>query len=234
MSGEPEPRRASNGVTGARSARRVRRIAAARRTAAAVGAAAALLAAAPPASAQLGRKSWELFPHVGAFLPSDPDALADEAVFDGFDPGVLWGVAWTYHYTDHVGVELGFTKATANGPESAEAEGAGIGDVGFDFWELNGFVNSGALNPVQVYALAGTGLVNFDPEDGHGPTRLLLSAGAGVRWYKWKNLALRAEVRDYVFPDAKRGDYTSLEGEPLGEGETVHNPAVFAGLSINF
>lgn len=193
-----------------------------------------LLASATPAAAQLGRKSWELFPHVGAFLPSDPDFLPEGAAFEGFDPGVLWGVAWTYHYTDYVGVELGFTKATANGPESQTAEAVGLGDVGFDFWELNGFVNSGALKPVQVFAVAGGGLVNFDPEDGHGPTRLLLDAGVGVRWYKWKNVALRAEVRDYVFPDARRGDYTSVEGGPVGERETVHNVGLFAGLSVNF
>lgn len=205
-------------------------------------AAAALAAASSPARAQLGGKSWELFPHVGAFLPSDPDALAGDATFDGYDPGVLWGLTWTYHYSDHVGIELGFTKATANGPESAEAEAAGIGDVGFDFWELNGFLNSGALRRFQLFATAGGGLVNYDPENGDGVTRLLLDGGVGFRYYAWKNIALRVEVKDFFFPGAKLADFTgtpecSIEGcGAIGPGpeDDVNNLGAFAGLTFNF
>jgi len=203
--------------------------------------AAALLAmAAAPAAAQLGRKSWEFFPHVGAFFPGDPDFLEEVPGFDGFDPGVLWGIYATYHYTDHVGVELGFSKATANGPENdavfpipgEPGPPLGIGDVGFDFWELNGFVNSGALKTLQLFATGGVGLVNYDPEGGGGVTRLLLNGGAGVRYYAWKNIALRGELKDFVFLDARRSDYTTSGGGPTED--SLHNLGFFAGLTFNF
>jgi outer membrane beta-barrel protein len=196
-----------------------------------------------PAAAQLGRKSWEFHPHIGAFAPADHEGLT---AFEELDPGVLWGLYATYHYTDHVGVELGFSKATANGPEQREELPFGVADVGFDFWEVNAFVNSGALATVQLFATAGGGLVNYDPEDGEGPTRLLLDGGVGVRWYKWKNIALRGEVRDFVFVDARQADYLGSpiarpcpgEGScierTLGPRDTLHNVGVFAGLSFNF
>jgi hypothetical protein len=209
--------------------------------------AASILLRPADAAAQLGRKSWEFFPHIGAFLPSDPDVISEGV--EGMDPGVLWGLYATYHYSDYVGVELGFSKATANGPEADEAASGdvavpGLGDVGFDFWEVNGFVNSGALNPVQFFATAGGGLVNYDPEDAGAPTRLLLNGGVGVRYYKWKNIALRAELKDFIFVRTRPSDYT---GEHPGPGcpvevlcnfdnskETIHNVGVFAGLTFNF
>ncbi|MBA2565804.1 MAG: outer membrane beta-barrel protein [Gemmatimonadetes bacterium] len=214
-----------------------------------------LAGATAPASAQLGRKSWELYPHVGAFLPSDPGFLDLAGEFVGFDPGVLWGIYWTYHYTDHVGVELGFSKATANGPEDDDplfrlpSEGerasaqrlAGLsgepdlvaGDVGFDLWELNAFVNSGALKRFQLFASGGAGLVNFDPEFGGGVTRLQLGLGAGARYYAWKNIALRAEVKDFQFVGAARSDYAA-GAEAGGGDEFLHNVGFFAGLAFNF
>jgi hypothetical protein len=201
-----------------------------------------LLAASAPASAQLGRKSWEFFPHVGALAPGRPDALP--AAAGDLDPGVLWGFYATYHYTDHVGVELGFSKATANGPEAEEGP---LGDVGLDFWELNGFVNSGALRILQLFATGGVGLVNYDPEAAGGPTRLLLNGGLGIRWYSWKNIAVRLEVKDFVFPGAEAADYTGpggvscpapcpspAPGPVETDGETVHNLGALAGLTFNF
>ena len=214
-----------------------------------------LVCGALSAQAQLGRKSWEFHPHIGVFLPSVAEFLENVQGFDGFDPGVLWGIYATYHYTDHVGVELGFSKATANGPEpdtflfSPDSPASlRVGDVGFDFWELNGFVNSGALAPVQVFATAGGGLVNYDPEHGGGVTRLLLDGGIGVRYYAWKNIALRGEVKDFVFVGAEPADFGTPECpvEPAGEGgfcepgdsppgeDTLHNIGFFAGLTFNF
>jgi hypothetical protein len=202
-----------------------------------------------PAEAQLGQKSWEFFPHIGAFLPSDPDFLKGQAGFESFDPGTLWGIYMTYHYTDYVGVELGFSKTTANHDSHVLPGDIGVGDVGMDFWEVNGFLNSGALKTLQLFATAGGGLVNFDPEHGDGVTRLLLDGGVGARWYAWKNIALRAEVKDFFFPKAKRGDYTgradvvvpvdlsgagseSVSGP--GPDDNLHNVGFFAGLTFNF
>lgn len=212
-----------------------------------VALAAALLAVGPsPAHAQLGRKSWEFFPHAGGFVPSDPEFLAEASGFEGLDAGVLWGFFATYHYSDHVGVELGFAKATANHPDAllvpptGGVTPVGIGDVSFDFWELNGFVNSHALGRFQVFATAGGGLVNFDPENAEGVTRLLLDGGIGMRYYAWKNIALRGEVRDFVFVDGALSDYTGNPepggtGEgPRGPEETVHNVGLLAGLTFNF
>jgi hypothetical protein len=206
-----------------------------------------LLLAPSPAAAQLGRKSWEFFPHVGVFVPSSPDAFEGVQGFQDFDPGLLWGFYATYHYTDWVGVEMGFSKATANHPDAllvppagSGLEPVGVGDVSFDLWELSGFVNSGALNRLQVFASGGAGLVNYDPENAEGLTRLLLQGGAGVRYYAWKNIALRGEVRDYFFVDAAFSDYTGRpvagsEGEgPVGPKDDVHNFAAFAGLTFNF
>jgi hypothetical protein len=195
-----------------------------------------------PSDAQLGRKSWEFYPHIGGFFPSDPDFLKDEPGFQGFDPGTLWGIYMTYHYTDHMGVELGFSKATSNHDDDLlPALPAGIGDVGMDFWELNGFINSDALAPFQVFATAGAGLVNYDPENGDGVTRLLLDGGVGFRYYAWKSIALRAEVKDFFFVGAKRADFTGtavcIEGCPLlgpGPDDDVHNIGGFAGLTFNF
>lgn len=196
------------------------------------------------AAGQLGRKSWEFYPHVGPFLPGDPEFLEAIDGFDGLDPGVLWGIYATYHYTDHVGVELGFSKGTANGPEGVDpgsSAGLGIGDVGLDLWELNGFVSSGALNRLQLFATAGAGLVNFDPDAGGGATRLLLDGGVGVRYFSWKNIALRAEVKDFAFPGAERSDYARgggfCPGGSLCEGDfedTIHNVGILAGVTFNF
>ncbi len=194
-----------------------------------------------PTQAQLGRKSWEFYPHIGGFFPGDPDFLKDEAGFQGFDPGTLWGIYMTYHYSDYVGVELGFSKATANHDDGLlEGVPAAIGDVGMDFWELNGFLNSGALRRFQVFATAGGGLVNYDPENGDGVTRLLVDGGVGFRYYAWKNIALRAEVKDFFFPGAKRADFTGaavcIEGCPVHPGpeDDVNNIGAFAGLTFNF
>jgi outer membrane beta-barrel protein len=209
---------------------------------------------APSAEAQLGRKSWEFYPHIGVFFPGDPDFLKDQTGFEGFDPGTLWGIYMTYHYSDYVGVELGFSKATANhddglltvdtpdGDQTVLQADTPIGDVGMDFWELNGFLNSGALRRFQVFATAGGGLVNYDPENGDGVTRLLLDGGVGFRYYAWKNIAVRVEVKDFFFPGAKRADFTgepacSIEGcVPVGPGpeDDVNNLGAFAGLSFNF
>ena len=197
-----------------------------------------------PSAAQLGRKSWEFYPHVGVLLPGRPDFLT--GVEEDPNPGTLWGIAATYHYTDYVGVELGFSKGTANGPEGDNSPEADVlQDVSFDFWELNGFVNSGALKPLQLFATAGGGLVNYDPEGEEAPTRLLLNGGVGVRYYAWRNIALRGELKDFVFVEAERGDYTKepqtfacptglciLPGPP--DAETVHNIGFFAGLTFNF
>ncbi len=220
----------------------------------ALGLLALLLVLGPaPATAQLGRKSWEFFPHVGVLLPGDPEFIDVPGFDDLLDPGTLWGFHATYHYSDHVGVEMGFSKGTANGPENDFATGAsidGVGggpagvfrlrDVGFDFWELNGFLNSNALSRTQLFATAGGGLVNYDPEGGGGVTRLLLDAGLGVRYYAWKNIAVRGEVKDYVFPGAERADYGfrclagDCEGFETDGDDTVHNIGVFAGLTFNF
>lgn len=189
-----------------------------------------LAASGRDAAAQLGRKSWEFFPHVGVFLPGQPEFLPDE--LQELDPGVLWGIYATYHYSDHVGVELGFSKGTANGPE--EEMPFTVGDVGFDFWELNGFVNSGALNRVQFFATAGGGLVNLDPEDGGGPTRLLLDGGVGVRYYAWKNIAIRGEVKDFFFPKVRQANYVGADPGSPGPEDEVHNIGVFAGITFNF
>ena len=196
---------------------------------AAAGALALLLAVPRDAHAQLGRKSWEFFPHIGALFPTDPNFLLDDV--EAVDPGVLWGIYATYHYTDNVGIEMGFSKGTLNGPEDETQE---LGDVGLDFWELNAFVNSGALDPVQFFATAGGGLVNYDPEDDPGPTRLLLDAGVGLRWYKWKNIALRLELKDFMFVGAERGDYTGPSPADDEQEDSVHNFGAFAGFSLNF
>ena len=202
-----------------------------------------------PAAAQLGRKSWEFFPHVGLFFPGEPELLAE-----GYDASFLWGFYATYHYTDYVGVELGYTSGSADAPRAAIPSAAGLlstpaptarlpADVDIDLWQLTGFVNSGALKPVQVFADAGVGLVTLEPEGGEGGTRVLVTAGAGVRWYAWKNVALRAEAKDFVALETEVADYT----RPLDVGcppaascpapdasDTVHNPGVFAGVSLNF
>jgi hypothetical protein len=111
-----------------------------------------------------------------------------------------------------------------------------------DFWELNGFLNSGALRRFQLFATAGGGLVNYDPENGDGVTRLLLDGGVGFRYYAWKNIALRVEVKDFFFPGAKLSDFTgtpecSIEGcGAIGPGpeDDVNNLGAFAGLTFNF
>jgi hypothetical protein len=148
----------------------------------------------------------------------------------------------TYHYSDYVGIELGFSKATANHDDAVIPIDTPIGDVGMDFWELNGFLNSGALRRFQVFATAGGGLVNYDPENGNGVTRLLVDGGVGFRYYAWKNIAVRVEVKDFFFPGAKRADFTgtplcSIEGcRPSGPGpeDDVNNLGAFAGLTFNF
>ena len=196
----------------------------------------------PPLEAQLGRKSWEFYPHIGVFFPGDPDFLKDEAGFEGFDPGTLWGIYMTYHYSDHVGVELGFSKATSNHDDGLLPFDRPIGDVGMDFWELNGFLNSGALRRFQLFATAGGGLVNYDPENGDGVTRLLVDGGVGFRYYAWKNIAIRVEVKDFFFPGAKLADFTgtppcSIEGcgtAGPGPEDDVNNLGAFAGLTFNF
>jgi outer membrane beta-barrel protein len=239
-----EPPRAARDVRRPRTGRRLGRRAPAGGLAL-VLAALAIATGAPPAAAQLGRKSWEFFPHIGVFFPGDPDALKDEAGFQGFDPGTLWGIYMTYHYSDYVGVEMGFSKATSNHDDAqVEIDGAltPIGDVGMDFWELNGFLNSGALRRFQLFATAGGGLVNYDPENGDGVTRLLLDGGVGFRYYAWKNIALRVEVKDFFFPGAKLADFTgtpecSIEGcGAIGPGpeDDVNNLGAFAGLTFNF
>lgn len=157
-------------------------------------------------------------------LGDDPLTMAGLGVASPSDmPGrALTGIAGVHVYPlrgRRWNVGIGAELLRGRGRfQKKDAEGTPVGDevsrtLESLTWQLS--MNFGR-GQGWSYLTVGSGLFSFDSfrgeGPGDGPGRTTLNAGGGARWFKWRHVAVTADLRFYLTKDGAGTDLTAPRG----------------------
>ena len=157
-------------------------------------------------------------------------AFAGVQSIEDFGSDTTVGLRLGYHVTENWFVEAGFASATAGTTSFEDLSGGAPflteDERDFEVYDLsvgynfNGeiFFDEGVAFNTDFYLLLGGGSTDFG-----GDERFTLSLGAGYRLLLTDYMAVRVDVRDYVF-----------NSDLIGEEASTHNLAYTLGVSVFF
>ena len=183
-----------------------------------------LLCAAPVAaqSAAYGRGGFEIGGFGGLLDVSTPDGV-------GFDVDQDWVAGGRLGYVFSGGFFI-----LAEGAYSPQTMATSSGTIDLDVLRLGGQLGY-AFQPaarIQILLSIGGGAFRWEPEGLASETDFAATAGAGLRVFIARALALRLDVRDHVVPDAFATTTRRVGLGSVPDDALTHNPEYSAGLSF--
>lgn len=166
-----------------------------------------------------GNGGWEFNGHVGLlndepeFDPGDTgqDFIRRDAIFGGRAYGVFW-------WRGFVGVEA------QNSLQRLDLPGE---TPNMQTWWFTGVLgyNFQISQNLQIFPVAGAGVARFKAGDLSPETDFALSYGVGARFYVWRNVAIRADIRQHHVPDALQDIREEATGGPVPSADLIMNEA---------
>lgn len=189
----------------------------------------ALLVAAGAARAQepaYGQGGVEINGHAGLLNLQGPDFGTGETTFEVEDQVLFGGrLGYTAPFGLFIQAEGDYTQPTLT-TSAARLETDVLrygGALGYNFQ---------VAKPFQFFLVGGAGALRIEPAGMEAETRFSYNFGGGLRLFLTPALALRADVRDHVLPDAFIETRQALSpGVTIAE-ETTHNVEVTGGISL--
>jgi len=183
-------------------------------------------------SAPVGAQSWELSGTAAHTLSAGLDRQASELTGLNIGGGFTWGLQLSHSFNPHWGAEVSWTKQssglqleTADG--SAELFDMSVGELHGNAVRLFG----GADAQVRPFVFAGIGATFLSGDNLlQSETKLSFGLGAGIKYFRWKNIGLRAHIqyKPTLMKDASSGDYC----DPFGFCQGTLHQFEFAGGAI--
>lgn len=182
------------------------------------------------AQAPSGRHSVTGF--AGAQLFDVSDQLSD--VGANFQTEANFGGRYQYALTERWALEGNFLFSRGN----TELLRAGVSDVDVDAYYYTGGVVFNVLKGSRItpYVTGGAGAVTLDvASGGNTDTKFVGTFGGGVSYGLGRGLAVRFDVRDFVYStgDLGSGSIRALQ-LPSGFDETIHDVSATGGVSFTF
>lgn len=188
-----------------------------------------------PQRAQAQEQKWEASAFAGYTPSADIDRRAPELNQLDVRGGFTWGLQAARRLTTHWGAEALWTQ------QRSALEGGATGSGPFDFFsmtvrQLQGHVRyefgagDAALRP---FVFGGVGATFFSATNLQSETKLSLDYGAGLNYFAWRSVGMRAHVRfkPTALHDKSAGDVC----DPFGFCQSWLSTVEFAvGAVVHF
>jgi len=179
-----------------------------------------------------GQGRFEISPFYGYRWGGDFETAGGEKL--GLQAGKAYGLSFDYS----AGPDLKFELLWSRQESSVDLHDVGgfnqLG-VTVDEFQIGGVLETtyGRLHP-YITGLLGASL--FGPDDSDSEVRFSLSIGGGVKFFLFKNLALRADIRGYCTIVESDSAFISHGGVTLVRfsGSTMWQGEVSGGITLAF
>jgi len=189
-----------------------------------------LLACSAPVRAQ----SWEASATAGYTLPAGLSHQAPELIGLKIGDGFTWGLQAARSFTPHWSAEISWARQSS-------ALTLETGDGSADLFSMNVARLQGnavrlfkdADAKLRPFVFAGIGATFLSGDDLASETKLSFGLGAGVKYFAWRKVGLRAQVsyKPTLLSDGDSGRYCDPFGFCQG---TLHQFEFGAGVSYRF
>jgi opacity protein-like surface antigen len=144
-----------------------------------------------------------------------------------------WGATAGHFFSDHVGVEVSWTRQQSGLVIGTSAGTAELFDMKLDL--LHGsfvYQLGGAQSRWRPFFLAGLGATFLDAEDLEGETKLSWAVGAGLKWFPSAKLGARLQAR---YAPTRLNDTSSTFCDPFGFCQgSLHQFELLGGVVLRF
>lgn len=176
---------------------------------------------------------FEVTPNFGYRWGGDLETSRGEIL--GLNDGRSYGICLDYSPNADDDIKLEVLWSRQESGVNLGQFGLGQVDVTVDEFMIGGLIQ-GRYGKLYGHLTGLMGATLFSPDDSESDARFSLSLGGGVKYYLFKNLALRADVRGYCNIIEGDGTFIYIGGITIAQfsGSTMWQGEVTGGLTLAF
>lgn len=196
--------------------------------------AAALVLLAPPTPGRAQSQPWEVSGAV-AYTPSfGLDRQAPELSGLAVRGGLTWGAQLARSFSPHWGAEISWAQQSSALQLETEAGSADLFEMNVAQLHANAVrLFAAADSRLRPFVFAGLGATFLSGRDLKSETKVSFGLGGGVKYFPWKTIGLRGQIR--YKPTLLRDDEAGTYCDPFGFCQgALHQFEFAAGVIVRF